>query len=313
MPVNGWPTRGLSEILTASPGLLEWRLLATALRGLLTEPKMVATGSRRQRPTEPVRTPQRPLLLINPPHTPHLPEATDAPVFIVRPLSAAAQSLAAPLRVLRSRGARRGGHALKPVPSSCSYRVKVAATSADNLSRIGLICAAATSTTTEARSSPNFLPLRSLAMIASVASTAPTVRPSTEDIAAKQRLEAAKQAQAQQATSAASSTEEPAAFVSISKQGAAQATARSGSTQAAADSTPKSNKPALAFEAADTDQDSKISTFEQKSYDFRHPAALKAYTELAATPSSKTTAPKDEAETTPGAFTGKPTETPGPV
>lgn len=149
-------------------------------------------------------------------------------------------------------------------------------------------------------------------MIASVASTAPTVRPSADDTAAKQRLDAAKQAQAQQATAAAvtaASTDEPAAVVSISKQGAEQATAKAAPPQAAAEeSTPKSNKPALAYEAADTDQDGKISAFEQQSYDFRHPAALKAYTELAAT-----TAPKDEAAAASGAITGKPTEAPGPV
>ena len=152
-------------------------------------------------------------------------------------------------------------------------------------------------------------------MIASVANTAPTVRPRADETAAKQRLDAAKQAQAQQATAAATaaSTEESAAVVSISKQGAEQATAKAAPPQAAAaaaaeESTPKSNKPALAYEAADTDQDGKISAFEQQSYGFRHPAALKAYAELAAA-----TAPKDEAAAASGAVTGKPTEAPGPV
>ena len=160
LPGSGWPTRGLSEILSASPGLLEWRLLAPALRPLLIEQPAALVGRARKRPT--VRAPQRPLLLINPPHTPHLPglqasglhaqqlvwisvatpqqqlwateqaiksnaaaavlawlpqarpeqlrrlqshvQASDAPVFIFRPLSAATQASAAPLRVLASLG-----------------------------------------------------------------------------------------------------------------------------------------------------------------------------------------------------------------
>ena len=159
LPGGGWPTLGLSEILSASPGLLEWRLLAPALRGLLTGP-VEAAPKRRAPPRRAAQ--QRPLLLINPPHTPHLPglqasglaaqqlvwiaattpqqqlwateqaiksnaaaavlawlpqarpeqirrlqshaQATDAPVFIFRPLSAAGQSSAAPLRVLASPG-----------------------------------------------------------------------------------------------------------------------------------------------------------------------------------------------------------------
>ena len=159
LPGGGWPTRGLSEILSASPGLLEWRLLAPALRGLLTAP--VDAAPKRRTPLRRAAQ-QRPLLLINPPHTPHLPglqasgltaqqlvwitastpqqqlwaaeqaiksnaaaavlawlpqarpeqirrlqshaQATDAPVFIFRPLSAAAQSSAAPLRVRASPG-----------------------------------------------------------------------------------------------------------------------------------------------------------------------------------------------------------------
>ena len=161
LPGSGWPTRGLSEILSAGPGLLEWRLLAPALRPLLLEPAALADRTRK-RPAMSVRVPQRPLMLINPPHTPHLPglqasglpaqqlvwisaatpqqqlwateqaiksnaaaavmawlpqarpeqlrrlqshaQASDAPVFIFRPLSAAGQSSAAPLRVLASPG-----------------------------------------------------------------------------------------------------------------------------------------------------------------------------------------------------------------
>ena len=49
-------------------------------------------------------------------------------------------------------------------------------------------------------------------------------------------------------------------MVSISPQGASQATVAS-----------KSNKPDLAYEAADTDKDGRISAYEQQSYAFRHP------------------------------------------
>ena len=145
-------------------------------------------------------------------------------------------------------------------------------------------------------------------MIASVASTAPNVRPGPEDTAAaalqKQRLEATKQAQGRQAV-AASSTDEAAAVVSISKQGAEQATAKAAAPEtataaatatAATDEGLKSNKPALAYEAADTDQDGKISAFEQQSYDFRHPQ-LRAYDAVAqdgsADPNSSLTTPTD--------------------
>ena len=143
-------------------------------------------------------------------------------------------------------------------------------------------------------------------MIASVASTAPNVRPGPEDTAAaalqKQRLEATKQAQGQQAV-AASSTDEAAAVVSISKQGAEQATAKAAAPEtataaatAATEEGLKSNKPALAYEAADTDQDGKISAFEQQSYDFRHPQ-LRAYDAVAqdgsADPNSSLTTPTD--------------------
>ncbi|MDY0743056.1 translesion DNA synthesis-associated protein ImuA [Paucibacter sp. R3-3] len=51
LPGGGWPTRGLSEILLPRPAVLEWRLLAPALRGAGTS---------------------KPLLLINPPLVPHL-------------------------------------------------------------------------------------------------------------------------------------------------------------------------------------------------------------------------------------------------
>jgi hypothetical protein len=40
--------------------------------------------------------------------------------------------------------------------------------------------------------------------------------------------------------------------------------------------TPRPPKPDLAYEAADTDKDGKISSYEQQSYNFRHPEAIKA-------------------------------------
>lgn len=61
---------------------------------------------------------------------------------------------------------------------------------------------------------------------------------------------------------------EPAAVVSISAQAASQAE----------EAAPKSNKPDLAYEPADTDKDGKISTYEQQSYDFRRPPDLSEYT-----------------------------------
>lgn len=58
LPGGGWPTHGLSEILQSAALHLEWRLLAPALRALLSEP---------------AQSQGRPLLLINPPLTPNLP------------------------------------------------------------------------------------------------------------------------------------------------------------------------------------------------------------------------------------------------
>lgn len=144
LPGGGWPCQGLSEILQPQGGACEWRLLAPALRGL-------AAGA------APGRGAARPLLLIDPPRTPHLPglvaaglapqqfiwlapasprhalwaleqaiksnaaaailawlpqvrpeqlrrlqacaAGAQAPVFLFRPLEAAAQSSAAPLRL----------------------------------------------------------------------------------------------------------------------------------------------------------------------------------------------------------------------
>lgn len=53
LPGAGWPAQALSEVLQAQPGLAEWRLLLPALR------QVVAAGGH--------------VLLIGPPHVPHLP------------------------------------------------------------------------------------------------------------------------------------------------------------------------------------------------------------------------------------------------
>lgn len=70
LPGGGWPTQSLSEILL-SDGLagVEWRLLAPALAPLLVSAP--ARPAKRDR-TEKKHS-ERPLLLINPPLTPHLP------------------------------------------------------------------------------------------------------------------------------------------------------------------------------------------------------------------------------------------------
>ena len=72
LPGGGWPTRALTEILASRHGVLEWRLLAPALRALVAEPVPVADLPVRQRSSLPARM-NKPLLLINPPLTPHLP------------------------------------------------------------------------------------------------------------------------------------------------------------------------------------------------------------------------------------------------
>ncbi|MCR5867388.1 translesion DNA synthesis-associated protein ImuA [Aquincola sp. J276] len=53
LPGGGWPSRALTEVLCAQPGVLEWRLLGGALR------RVVAAG--------------RSVVLVGPPRHPHLP------------------------------------------------------------------------------------------------------------------------------------------------------------------------------------------------------------------------------------------------
>lgn len=155
LPGGGWPTRMLCELLMEAPGTCEWRLLAPALRAWAapTLPSVRAARRARRVPTALAR----PVLLVNPPHVPHVPGlasqglaglrwvwvapegarhslwaveqairaqaaaavlawlpearpeqlrrlqvaamASPAPVFLMRPESAASQASAAPLRV----------------------------------------------------------------------------------------------------------------------------------------------------------------------------------------------------------------------
>lgn len=74
LPGGGWPLRAVTELLTPQTGVLEWRLLAPALRGWWQAQALPASlpdrPGRRSRAAAPAL---RSLLLINPPHTPHLP------------------------------------------------------------------------------------------------------------------------------------------------------------------------------------------------------------------------------------------------
>jgi protein ImuA len=77
LPGGGWPLRTVTELLTSQAGTLEWRLLAPALRGWWAgqapPPPRPANRPVSRRP-RPAATPAlRSLLLINPPHIPHLP------------------------------------------------------------------------------------------------------------------------------------------------------------------------------------------------------------------------------------------------
>ncbi|MEE8613844.1 MAG: recombinase RecA [Roseateles sp.] len=76
LPGGGWPLGAVTELLAPQAGVLEWRLLAPALRGWWAGQGLRASASTampaRRRP--PAATPAlRSLLLIHPPHTPHLP------------------------------------------------------------------------------------------------------------------------------------------------------------------------------------------------------------------------------------------------
>jgi protein ImuA len=77
LPGGGWPLRAVTELLTPQAGALEWRLLAPALRGWWAGQAAPAPrATRRRAPATASATASaalRSLLLINPPHIPHLP------------------------------------------------------------------------------------------------------------------------------------------------------------------------------------------------------------------------------------------------
>lgn len=66
LPGGGWPLRAVTELLTPQPGVLEWRLLAPGLRAWWAAQALPASARR------PAGASLRRLLLINPPHMPHL-------------------------------------------------------------------------------------------------------------------------------------------------------------------------------------------------------------------------------------------------
>ncbi|RZJ07426.1 MAG: translesion DNA synthesis-associated protein ImuA [Rubrivivax sp.] len=71
LPGGGWPRQAATELLTAQFGVLEWRLLVHGLRDWWGAQALPApSAGRRQRTAAPSL---RSLLLVNPPHTPHLP------------------------------------------------------------------------------------------------------------------------------------------------------------------------------------------------------------------------------------------------
>lgn len=71
LPGGGWPLRAVTELLVPQFGVLEWRLLAPALAAWWASQALpTTTPGRRARPTAQTL---RSLLLVNPPHTPHLP------------------------------------------------------------------------------------------------------------------------------------------------------------------------------------------------------------------------------------------------
>jgi len=71
LPGGGWPLKAAVELLTPDAGVLEWRLLAPALRDWWAAQALPAPNpGRRQRQAAPTL---RSLLLVNPPHMPHLP------------------------------------------------------------------------------------------------------------------------------------------------------------------------------------------------------------------------------------------------
>lgn len=71
LPGGGWPLQAVTELLMPQFGALEWRLLAPALQSWwAAQAGPAAPPGRRARAAAPAL---RSLLLVNPPHAPHLP------------------------------------------------------------------------------------------------------------------------------------------------------------------------------------------------------------------------------------------------
>jgi protein ImuA len=105
LPGGGWPLRAVTELLTPQAGVLEWRLLAPALKAWWAAQSTPAvTPGRRSRQAAPAL---RSLLLVNPPHAPHLPglQALGLPPSALIWVSAetAAQQLWAAEQAIKSR------------------------------------------------------------------------------------------------------------------------------------------------------------------------------------------------------------------
>lgn len=73
LPGGGWPTRAAVEVLAPQFGVLEWRLLAPGLRAWWATQALPAAQTGRRPRSAATPAPARTLLLVNPPHTPHLP------------------------------------------------------------------------------------------------------------------------------------------------------------------------------------------------------------------------------------------------
>lgn len=105
LPGGGWPLRAVTELLTPQSGVLEWRLLAPALKAWWATQAIPAVHpGRRSRQAAPAL---RSLLLVNPPHAPHLPglQALGLPPSALIWVSAgtAAQQLWAAEQAIKSR------------------------------------------------------------------------------------------------------------------------------------------------------------------------------------------------------------------
>jgi len=106
LPGGGWPLKAAVELLTPDAGVLEWRLLAPALQHWWAgqAPPSPAPGRRQRQQAMPAL---RSLLLVNPPHMPHLPglQALGLPPSALVWVSAttAAQALWAAEQAIKSR------------------------------------------------------------------------------------------------------------------------------------------------------------------------------------------------------------------